>query len=42
MTTLPSWTSDPESLNITEEVYDALPDDIRKLIEVIGGNVVLC
>jgi Uma2 family endonuclease len=42
MSTLPSWTSDPESLNITEEVYDALPDDIRKLIEVIGGNVVLC
>ena len=42
MSTLPSWTSDPESLTITEEGYDALPDQVRKLIEVIDGNVIFC
>lgn len=42
MSTLPSWASDPESLSITEEQYDALPDQVRKVIEVIDGNVILC
>jgi Uma2 family endonuclease len=40
--TLPSWTSDPESLTLTEDEYDALPDQVRKLIEVIDGNVIFC
>jgi Uma2 family endonuclease len=42
MTTLPSWTSDPGSLTLTEEEYDALPDQVRKLIEVIDGHVIFC
>lgn len=33
---------DPHSLIITEEGYDELPDDVRKHIEVIDGNVVFC
>lgn len=42
MTTLPAWTSDPGSLTLTEEQYDALPDQVRKLIEVIDGHVIFC
>jgi Uma2 family endonuclease len=42
MSTLPSWTSDPESLTLTEDEYDALPDQVRKLIEVIDGNIIFC
>jgi Uma2 family endonuclease len=42
MGTLPSWTSDPESLTLTEDEYDLLPDRVRKLIEVIDGNVIRC
>jgi Uma2 family endonuclease len=42
MSTLPSWTSDPEELTLTEEAYDALPDQVRKMIEVIDGNVIFC
>jgi Uma2 family endonuclease len=42
MTTLPAWTSDPGSLVLTEEEYDALPDQVRKLIEVIDGHVIFC
>jgi Uma2 family endonuclease len=42
MTTLPLWASDPESLILTEEQYDALPIDVQKRIEVIGGHVVFC
>lgn len=42
MSPLPSWASDPESLTLTEEAYDALPDQVRKLIEVIDGNVICC
>jgi Uma2 family endonuclease len=42
MTTLPAWTSDPESLTLTEEQYDALPDQVRKMIEVIDGHVIFC
>lgn len=40
--TLPAWTSDPGSLNLTEEQYDELPDQVRKLIEVIDGHVIFC
>lgn len=32
----------PESLTLTEEQYDALPDQVRKLIEVIDGHVIFC
>jgi Uma2 family endonuclease len=39
---LPAWTSDPESLTLTEEQYDDLPDQVRKLIEVIDGHVIFC
>ncbi|MBE1534892.1 Uma2 family endonuclease [Actinomadura algeriensis] len=39
MSTLPEWTSDPTSLTLDEEQYDALPDQFRKLIEVIDGNI---
>ncbi|MGH3420016.1 MAG: Uma2 family endonuclease [Streptosporangiaceae bacterium] len=42
MTTLPAWTSDPGSLVLTEGEYDALPDQVRKLIEVIDGHVIFC
>lgn len=39
---LPAWTTDPESLTLTEEQYDELPDQVRKLIEVIDGHVIFC
>ena len=39
---LPAWVTDPESLTLTEEQYDALPDQVRKLIEVIDGHVIFC
>lgn len=42
MSNLPAWTSDPESLTLSESAYDALPDQVRKLIEVIDGNIILC
>ena len=42
MTALPVWATDPHSLIITEEGYAELPDDVRKHIEVIDGNVVFC
>jgi Uma2 family endonuclease len=40
--TLPAWTEDPESLALTEEQYDALPDQVRKMVEVIDGYVIVC
>jgi Uma2 family endonuclease len=40
--TLPAWTEDPASLNLTEEQYDELPDRVRKQIEVIDGHVIFC
>ncbi|MFD0856248.1 Uma2 family endonuclease [Actinomadura adrarensis] len=41
MSMLPSWaSSDADSMRLTEKQYDALPDEVRKRIEVIGGNVV--
>jgi Uma2 family endonuclease len=39
---LPAWTEDPDSLMLTEEQYDLLPDQYRKLIEVIDGIVIFC
>src|SRR5215470_4881455 len=39
---LPAWTEDPDSLMLSEEQYDALPDQYRKMIEVIDGYVVVC
>ncbi|WP_017536878.1 Uma2 family endonuclease [Nocardiopsis halophila] len=42
MDRLPEWATSPESLLLTEEQYEALPDQVRKLIEVIDGHVVFC
>lgn len=42
MTSLPPWAADPGSLTLTEAQYDGLPDHVRKLIEVIDGNVIFC
>lgn len=42
MTSLPPWAVDPGSLTLTEAQYDGLPDHVRKLIEVIDGNVLFC
>jgi Uma2 family endonuclease len=39
---LPAWTTDPDSLTLTEQQYDDLPDQVRKLIEVIDGHVIFC
>ncbi|MFI9504053.1 Uma2 family endonuclease [Nocardia sp. NPDC052566] len=36
------WADDPGALEMTEADYDRLPDDLRKLIEVIDGNVIRC
>jgi Uma2 family endonuclease len=40
--TLPAWVTDPDSLILTEEQYDDLPDQVRKLIEAIDGHVIFC
>ena len=42
MSSLPTWTTDPDSLTLTEDQYDELPDQVRKLIEVIDGHVIFC
>ncbi|MGO4617515.1 Uma2 family endonuclease [Nocardia sp. 2YAB30] len=42
MSVLPVWADDPGALEMTEAQYDQLPDDLRKLIEVIDGNVIRC
>ncbi|MEU5875984.1 Uma2 family endonuclease [Spirillospora sp. NPDC047279] len=39
---LPVWATDPSSLLITEEEYEALPDEVCKSIEVVDGRVVFC
>jgi Uma2 family endonuclease len=39
---LPVWATDPSSLLITEEEYEALPEEICKTIEVVDGRVVFC
>ncbi|ASF07488.1 Uma2 family endonuclease [Nocardia brasiliensis] len=42
MSVLPVWADDPGALEMSEAAYDVLPDDLRKLIEVIDGNVIRC
>jgi Uma2 family endonuclease len=42
VTELPVWAEDPGALEITEAEYGQLPDRLRKLIEVIDGNVIRC
>jgi Uma2 family endonuclease len=42
VTSLPPWAADPGSLTLTEAQYDALPERVRKLVEVIDGNVTFC
>jgi len=39
---LPAWVTDPDSLMLTEDQYDDLPDDVRKIVEVIDGHVIFC
>jgi Uma2 family endonuclease len=36
----PAWVTDPSSLLITEEEYEALPSEIAKSIEVVHGRVI--
>jgi Uma2 family endonuclease len=36
----PVWVTDPSSLLITEEEYEALPSEIAKTIEVVHGRVI--
>lgn len=38
--TLPAWATDPSILLLTEEQYDALPEDVCRTIEVVYGHVV--
>jgi Uma2 family endonuclease len=38
----PAWVTDPSSLLITEEEYEALPAEIAKSIEVVHGRVIFC
>lgn len=42
MSVLPVWADDPGALEMTEADYDVLPDELRKLIEVIDGNIIRC
>ncbi|MGP4022821.1 Uma2 family endonuclease [Actinomadura sp. 3N407] len=39
---LPAWATDPSSLLITVEEYEALPEEVCKSIEVVDGTVVFC
>lgn len=38
----PEWATDPTSLLLTEEQYEALPPDVCRTIEVVDGHVVFC
>jgi Uma2 family endonuclease len=38
----PVWATDPASLLITEEEYEALPAEVCKSIEVVNGRVIFC
>lgn len=38
----PAWVTDPASLLITEEEYQALPAEICRSIEVVNGRVSFC
>jgi Uma2 family endonuclease len=42
MTALPAWAADPEMLAIDEVVFDSLPVEVQKRIEVLDGLVILC
>ncbi|NEW25782.1 Uma2 family endonuclease [Nocardia cyriacigeorgica] len=42
MSTLPAWVTDPQMLLITEEGYEALPDEVQRQIEVVDGHVIFC
>ncbi|MFI5776446.1 hypothetical protein [Nocardia sp. NPDC051570] len=42
MTALPAWATDPASLLVTEDAFDALPEELRRALEVIAGHVVFC
>ena len=39
---LPAWATDPSSLLVTREQYEALPEEVCKSIEVVDGSVVFC
>lgn len=39
---MPAWATDPEILFITEDQYEALPDEVQRRIEVVDGHVVFC
>ncbi|NDU77587.1 Uma2 family endonuclease [Actinomadura sp. DSM 109109] len=39
---LPAWATDPYSLFVTEEEYEALPAEVSRSIEVVDGAVVIC
>ncbi|MEU8118570.1 Uma2 family endonuclease [Spirillospora sp. NPDC049024] len=39
---LPAWATDPYSLLVTEEEYEALPAEVCRSIEVVDGAVVVC
>lgn len=39
---LPTWATDPSSLVVTEEQYEALPAEVCRTIEVVDGRVVFC
>ncbi|MGH3281219.1 MAG: Uma2 family endonuclease [Trebonia sp.] len=38
--TLPIWATDPESLLLTEEQYEELPEHVRRMVEVIDNHVI--
>jgi Uma2 family endonuclease len=38
----PAWVTDPSSLLITEEEYEALPAEASRSIEVVNGRVIFC
>ncbi|MFC5183409.1 Uma2 family endonuclease [Actinomadura harenae] len=40
--TQPVWATDPSSLLISEEQYEALSEDVAHSIEVVEGNVIFC
>jgi Uma2 family endonuclease len=39
---MPAWATDPSSLLITEDEYEALPAEVCKSIEVVDGTVIFC
>lgn len=39
---LPAWATDPSSLLISREQYEALPSEVCRSIEVVDGSVIFC